>query len=65
MALPGKELGKSGIVLPPLVLGGNVFGWTADIVTSLRLLDAAQDGRAECHRHGGYVFALGGGPYGR
>lgn len=41
MALPLKELGKSGIALPPVVLGGNVFGWTADIVTSLNLLDAA------------------------
>lgn len=41
MTLPTKALGKSGLQLPPLVLGGNVFGWTADIVTSLHLLDAA------------------------
>ncbi len=44
MALPTKELGRSGIAVPPVVLGGNVFGWTADIVTSLALLDAAVEG---------------------
>lgn len=44
MALPTKPLGKSGISVPPVVLGGNVFGWTADIVTSLQLLDAALAG---------------------
>jgi len=35
-----RALGKSGIDLPPLMFGGNVFGWTADEATSFRLLDA-------------------------
>src|SRR3954467_1943710 len=35
-----RELGRSGITIAPLVLGGNVFGWTIDEATSFRLLDA-------------------------
>ncbi len=35
-----RRLGKSGIEIPPLMFGGNVFGWTADEATSFRLLDA-------------------------
>ncbi len=38
-----RELGRSGIRIPPLVFGGNVFGWTADEATSFRLLDALMD----------------------
>ncbi len=34
-----RELGTSGILTPPLVLGGNVFGWTADKATSFAVLD--------------------------
>lgn len=34
-----RELGASGIHIAPLMLGGNVFGWTADEATSHRLLD--------------------------
>ncbi|MEH3055445.1 MAG: aldo/keto reductase [Patulibacter minatonensis] len=30
--------------LPPISLGGNVFGWTADAVQSHEVLDAARDG---------------------
>ena len=30
---------RSGITIPPLMFGGNVFGWTADEATSFRLLD--------------------------
>jgi hypothetical protein len=25
-----RKLGDSGLMTPPLILGGNVFGWTAD-----------------------------------
>lgn len=34
-----KPLGRSGLSVAPLVLGGNVFGWTADEAMSHRLLD--------------------------
>lgn len=34
-----RELGTSGLMTPPLVLGGNVFGWTADKAVSFRILD--------------------------
>jgi aryl-alcohol dehydrogenase-like predicted oxidoreductase len=38
-----RKLGKTGLETAPLVLGGNVFGWTADEPTSLALLDAFLD----------------------
>jgi aryl-alcohol dehydrogenase-like predicted oxidoreductase len=38
-----RELGKSGIKITPLVLGGNVFGWTADEARSFEVLDAFID----------------------
>ena len=42
------QLGKSGIEVAPLALGGNVFGWTADEKRSFEVLDAfvaaARDG---------------------
>lgn len=34
-----RELGRSGIRVPPLCVGGNVFGWTVDEATSFTLLD--------------------------
>ena len=39
-----RDLGKSGLKIAPLMLGGNVFGWTADQATSFALLDAFVDG---------------------
>ena len=39
-----RPLGKSGLSTAPLVLGGNVFGWTADRATSFEVLDAFLDG---------------------
>ena len=38
-----RELGRSGLRIPPIVFGGNVFGWTADQPTSHRLLDRLVD----------------------
>jgi aryl-alcohol dehydrogenase-like predicted oxidoreductase len=38
-----RELGASGIETPPLILGGNVFGWTADKATSFAVLDRFAD----------------------
>jgi len=40
MTLNRRKLGSAGIEIAPLVLGGNVFGWTADEAGSFRLLDA-------------------------
>jgi aryl-alcohol dehydrogenase-like predicted oxidoreductase len=34
-----RPLGASGLTLSPLILGGNVFGWTADKAESFRILD--------------------------
>jgi aryl-alcohol dehydrogenase-like predicted oxidoreductase len=38
-----RALGRSGLTVAPLALGGNVFGWTADAATSERVLDAFVD----------------------
>lgn len=38
-----REIGRSGIKIAPLVLGGNVFGWTADLKVSFEILDAFVD----------------------
>ncbi len=38
-----KELGRSGLKLPSIMFGANVFGWTADTAASFRLLDALLD----------------------
>lgn len=35
-----RNLGTSGLRTPPLILGGNVFGWTADEKASHAVLDA-------------------------
>jgi aryl-alcohol dehydrogenase-like predicted oxidoreductase len=39
-----KTIGKSGISVVPLCLGGNVFGWTADEAASHTVLDAFMAG---------------------
>ena len=38
-----RALGQSGLMIEPFVLGGNVFGWTADEATSFAVLDAFVD----------------------
>lgn len=38
-----RELGRSGLQIAPLVLGGNVFGWTADQTRSFELIDRFVD----------------------
>src|SRR5690242_1701134 len=35
-----RPLGRSGIAIAPLMLGGNVFGWNTDQKTSSAILDA-------------------------
>jgi aryl-alcohol dehydrogenase-like predicted oxidoreductase len=34
-----RSLGRSGIAVPPIVFGGNIFGWTVDAGASHRILD--------------------------
>jgi hypothetical protein len=38
-----RKIGSSNLVVTPLGLGGNVFGWTADEKTSFAILDAFVD----------------------
>lgn len=38
-----RKIGRSGIQVAPLMLGGNVFGWTIDAATSFEILDAFVD----------------------
>jgi aryl-alcohol dehydrogenase-like predicted oxidoreductase len=39
-----RPIGATDLSIAPLMLGGNVFGWTADEATSHRLLDQFVDG---------------------
>jgi len=41
--MQNRELGRSGLSVSPICLGGNVFGWTADERTSFSILDAWVD----------------------
>ena len=41
--MDNRRIGNSGLEIAPLVLGGNVFGWTADEKTSFALLDRFVD----------------------
>ncbi|WP_309601343.1 aldo/keto reductase [Sphingomonas sp.] len=38
-----RQIGTSGLIVAPLALGGNVFGWTADEAASFAILDAFVD----------------------
>jgi aryl-alcohol dehydrogenase-like predicted oxidoreductase len=41
--MENRTLGRTDLHIAPLVLGGNVFGWTTDEATSFRILDAMLD----------------------
>lgn len=43
MAAKTRKLGNSGLDVSPLMLGGNVFGWTVDEPASFKILDAYVD----------------------
>jgi aryl-alcohol dehydrogenase-like predicted oxidoreductase len=43
-----RVLGSSGLKIVPLVLGGNVFGWTIDEAQSFKILDAFVDRGFDC-----------------
>lgn len=38
-----RRIGATDLMTPPMVLGGNVFGWTADKATSFAILDRFAD----------------------
>ena len=38
-----RRLGQTDLMVSPLCLGGNVFGWTADEATSFKILDGLVD----------------------
>ena len=38
-----RKLGHSGLEVSPLMLGGNVFGWTVDQASAFKILDAFVD----------------------
>ena len=38
-----RKLGTSGLLVSPITLGGNVFGWTLDEASSFKILDAFAD----------------------
>lgn len=38
-----RQLGRSGLSVPPLAFGGNVFGWTVNEADAFSLLDAMVD----------------------
>src|SRR5579883_2661312 len=39
-----RNLGRTGLKVAPLCLGGNVFGWTIDETASFAVLDAYVEG---------------------
>ena len=41
--MTNRRLGRTGITIAPLILGGNVFGWTADKAASHAILDRFAD----------------------
>ena len=41
--MQNRPLGQSGLSVAPVILGANVFGWTADEAASFAVLDAATD----------------------
>lgn len=43
-----RRLGRTDLAIAPLVLGGNVFGWTADEKTSFALLDRFVEAGLNC-----------------
>lgn len=43
MSAPTRRLGATDLLVAPLVLGGNVFGWTADRDAGFAVLDAFVD----------------------
>jgi aryl-alcohol dehydrogenase-like predicted oxidoreductase len=61
-----RPLGRSEIVIEPLVLGGNVFGWTVDEKAGFAILDAfVEEGFSAIDTAEGYPNWVPGNPPGR
>ncbi|HXS36753.1 MAG TPA: aldo/keto reductase [Flavipsychrobacter sp.] len=43
-----RKIGSTGIEIAPLVLGGNVFGWTVDEQNAFKIFDAFVDAGLNC-----------------
>ena len=43
-----RKLGRYGPEVPPIILGGNVYGWTADETAAFRQLDRAVEAGLHC-----------------
>jgi aryl-alcohol dehydrogenase-like predicted oxidoreductase len=43
LSMEKRKLGQSDLLIPPVTVGCNVFGWTVDESASFRLLDAFMD----------------------
>src|SRR5690606_35397156 len=43
-----RTLGKSGLEVPPLIFGGNVFGWTVKEGNTFAILDILYDAGFNC-----------------
>ena len=56
-----RRLGQSDLTTVPLILGGNVFGWTADEATSFAVLDAFVAGGGTAFERGRLKAVKGGG----
>ncbi len=54
-----RRLGRTDLEIAPLVLGGNVFGWTADEKTSFEILDRFVDAGLNAIDTADRLFALG------
>jgi aryl-alcohol dehydrogenase-like predicted oxidoreductase len=65
MNMDRRPLGRSDIVIEPLVLGGNVFGWTVDEPTGFAILDAfVEEGFSAIDTAEGYPNWVPGNPPG-
>ena len=60
-----RPIGRSGLRVPPLCFGGNVFGWTADERDLVHAARRLRRGRLQPRRHRRRLFALGAGQQGR
>ncbi len=54
-----RRLGRTDLAIGPMVLGGNVFGWTADMATSFAVLDRFAAAGLNAIDTADFLFVLG------